>query len=600
MGVLQQARDLLRQLGRRDGREALRSELRAAPALLRWVLPWAVLGRTQVDANPCRWLLRARDRAPDALAIQTRDRKVSFGQLVAQTERELADLVAAGIIATNRVAIVEGDPVRLVSRLFACWALGAIACPFDPESASSWLEEQLRRLEPQGLWGSELERYRHCCPRAATVGEGVSRNPITPWVRLPGTSTGVILPTSGSEGAPKLCKLSVGRLVLGGHAFGGALLGLRRGDVLYCPLPLTHATGLMAGLLSAVVHGCTLYLPGKFHSSRFFEDLASSGATQVIYVGELLRFVVAATPQPPTVLSRLRVMVGNGLDAPTFERLNALCPGIRIVEFYGATELPAILVNFAGKPGAMGRIVARRWSRFEVVHWPENGRERVSELVRHRRAVQPRKCAPGEVGELLIRMPGRHWPVVGVFEGYADTEHERRALKEGVFEAKDRYYLSGDRVYYDQNDYLYFVERVGDVWRSRGHNVSTSWLAEEVRRCSSVEDCRIYLVALDDSVQRFAAAWIVPSARFNLADLAAQLKALPEHCRPLFIYLVDALTLGSSFKALKPEVCRGQFDPGKLGRELYLWNQGLVAYDEQQWILMRSRLVAQPPTLAPR
>jgi fatty-acyl-CoA synthase len=384
--------------------------------------------------------------------------------------------------------------------------------------------------------------------------------------------TALILPTSGTEGYPKLCKISLGRLVLAGHAFGGLLLRVTASSVIYCPLPLTHATALMAGLFPALVHGCALHLAPAFSASRFFEDVAQAKGTHVLYVGEMLRFVAAKSAGAVACESPIERFVGNGLDGKTWGKIAGICPKARIVEFYGATELPALLVNLAARRGAMGRVPFRAWSRFRVAPLPV---EPVGEGAPRAFAMP---CAPGELGELLIAMPRRKGPLLGAFEGYLEPSHERRALASDVFVPGDRYYRTGDVVYYDENDFFYFVDRLGDVWRHRGHNVSTRWIAEQLRQGNGVADCLVTPVALDESAYRAGLAVVVPAKDFDVTILAETLGTLPNHARPTFVLLVSEVTMTRSFKVPKQPYRRDVFDPEKAEGKLYVWDDGLREY----------------------
>jgi fatty-acyl-CoA synthase len=363
----------------------------------------------------------------------------------------------------------------------------------------------------------------------------------------------------------------------------------------------------MAGLFSALVHGCTLHLSSKFSASRFFFDVAEAKGTHVIYVGEMLRFVMAKTPSAEQSRSTVERFIGNGLDLKTWEKLAVCFPRARIVEFYGATELPALLVNLAAQPGAMGRAPFRAWSRFCVAKMPEgvvavpdgvaNAPDGVANapdglvnapdgLVNAPEGVAVRvsrpfatKCAPGEMGELLIAMPRRKWPLVGAFEGYFEKKHESRALVSDVFVPGDRYYRTGDVVYYDENDFFYFVDRLGDVWRHRGHNVSTRWVTSQLRQCPSVLDVLVTPVAVDDSPYRAGLAVVVPYSPFNVTAMNETIKKLPGYARPQYVLLVSEFTMTRSFKVPKKRYRRDVFMPDKAEGTLYEWDDELKRID---------------------
>jgi fatty-acyl-CoA synthase len=50
----------------------------------------------------------------------------------------------------------------------------------------------------------------------------------------------------------------------------------------------------------------------KFSASKFWQDATETGATMLMYVGELCRFLVAAEPSPWEKKHKIRVAIGNG------------------------------------------------------------------------------------------------------------------------------------------------------------------------------------------------------------------------------------------------------------------------------------------------
>jgi acyl-CoA synthetase (AMP-forming)/AMP-acid ligase II len=543
------------------------------------VLPWAILGSTRRDANPVHFLYRAAKNHPERIFLRDGKSEVSFGQFVAQTSRLAASFDRQGLSRGQHLALVGSSGIDVVTALFACWWLGAIPCLLDEDTPQALLEKQLGALAADWLCVLGERRTEPNGRRTLDVRFGDGDDWTAPRVaRMPARETALLLPTSGTEGYPKLCKISLGRLVLAGHAFGGLLLAIDSKSRIYCPLSLTHATALMAGLLPAIVHGCTLHLAQKFSASRFFDDIAVAGGTHVLYVGEMLRFVAAKSCEATSNHSKIERFVGNGLDPNTWEWLAARCPNARIVEFYGATELPALLVNLAARRGAMGRVPFRLWSRFQVAQLPDD-----YETKRPRTREWLKRCEPGQLGELLIAMPRRKWPILGNFEGYCESSHERRALLCDVFVPGDRYYRTGDVVYYDEDDFFYFVDRVGDVWRNRGHNVSTSWVAEQLRQCLSVAECFVTPVALDDSPYRVGLAVVVPAPMFELSALEATLAQLPNYARPELVRLVDRWETTRSFKLPKHAYRRERFSPETVEGTLYIWDNGLHESNVDVW-----------------
>lgn len=58
------------------------------------------------------------------------------------------------------------------------------------------------------------------------------------------------------------------------------------------------------------------------------------------------------------------------------------------------------------------------------------------------------------------------------------------------------WYKSGDLLKRDKEGFYYFVDRVGDSFRCKGHNVSTNEVADALSKCKHVIEANVYGVTL--------------------------------------------------------------------------------------------------------
>ena len=114
----------------------------------------------------------------------------------------------------------------------------------------------------------------------------------------------------------------------------------------------------------------------------------------------------------------------------------------------------------------------------------------------------------------------------------------------------------------DEHGYFYFVDRIGDTFRWKGENVSTSEVAEAICAFPGIEEANVYGVAIPGADGRAGMAAIVAGGELDVTALRAHLVSrLPGYARPLFLRLRDALEVSATFKQTKAALVQQGFDP---------------------------------------
>ena len=72
----------------------------------------------------------------------------------------------------------------------------------------------------------------------------------------------------------------------------------------------------------------------------------------------------------------------------------------------------------------------------------------------------------------MAKIVNRH-PVRG-FPGYVDHDSTRKKILNSVWSEGDHCFKSGDILVADKYGWFYFVDRIGDTFRWKGENVSTT------------------------------------------------------------------------------------------------------------------------------
>jgi fatty-acyl-CoA synthase len=392
--------------------------------------------------------------------------------------------------------------------------------------------------------------------------------------------------TSGTTGLPKAANINQSRLLRMMLGFAGAV-GSKPTDKMYLALPLYHSTGGICGVGIALCVGGTCVIREKFSAREFFPDIVRHECTLFVYVGELCRYLLATPPSAADTAHKLRACFGNGLRPDIFDAFRERFRLPKILEFYGATEGNISLFNFDSASGAVGRIpkwLERKFSvkivRFDIEREePVRGPDGLCI-----------ECAPGEAGEILGEILDDPKKPANRFDGYADKAATDKKILRDVFRRGDAWFRSGDLMKKDERGYFYFVDRIGDTFRWKGENVSTTEVAETITTFPGVLEATVYGVQIPGSDGRAGMAAIVPEnmASFDLVALRNHLKAhLPDYACPIFLRLQDHLDITGTFKPRKLELVSEGFDPARTGDPIYVEDkvsQGYVRLDAERYV----------------
>ena len=115
----------------------------------------------------------------------------------------------------------------------------------------------------------------------------------------------------------------------------------------------------------------------------------------------------------------------------------------------------------------------------------------------------------------------------------------------------------------DADGYFYFVDRIGDTFRWKGENVSTSEVAERLGRVPGVREANVYGVKVGDLDGRAGMAALVVGPEFDIEALAGELDGrLAAFAQPLFVRLLPEIETTGTFKYRKMDLVADGFEPG--------------------------------------
>ena len=246
------------------------------------------------------------------------------------------------------------------------------------------------------------------------------------------------------------------------------------------------------------------------------------------------------------------------------------------LEFYAATEANFSLYNCEDEPGSVGRIPPFLTHRFpvELVKFDIE----TAEPVRNEEGFCVR-CAPDEIGEVISKIAVERSHTGSPFEGYTDAKASEKKVLRNVFAAGDAWFRSGDLMRKDGRGYFYFVDRIGDTFRWKGENVSTTEVEGALAACPGVAEAVAYGVQVPGADGRAGMAAIVVGAEFDFATLRRHLAiSLPEYARPVFVRVRDEIDVTATFKYVKQALIRDGYSPHVTPDAIYLDDRGEGAF----------------------
>jgi len=364
--------------------------------------------------------------------------------------------------------------------------------------------------------------------------------------------------TSGTTGLPKAANMNHYRLMLAGHAFAG-VMATRPSDRMYDCLPMYHTAGGLVATGALLVNGGSVVIREKFSARECWDDIERWNCTIFQYIGEFCRYLLNSPPHPKETAHRLRLACGNGLRPdvwPDFKRRFGIP---HIIEFYAATEGNVSMFNFEDKEGAVGRIPWFLERRFptKVVRFDIGLQQPIRD---------PQgfciECAPEEAGEVIGNILKDASKPGARFEGYATKAETEKKILHDVFQKGDSWFRTGDLMRKDADGYFYFVDRIGDTFRWKGENVSTTEVEETIGRFPGVEETNVYGVSIPGRDGRAGMTAVVVNASFDLAAFRKHLaSSLPDYARPLFLRIRGEMDVTSTFKQKKIDYVAQGFDP---------------------------------------
>jgi citronellyl-CoA synthetase len=539
-------------------------------------------------------------RNPDGPALLQGEVALTYFQVNQWANRIAHHLIAQGIRKGDVVAVfIENRPELLVT-ILAVAKVGAISALLNTSQTRDTLAHSLNLVAPAAIIvGEEL------VPAFSAVRERVSIDAARTWfvadrdtfshpgiapdgfINLmtasansssanPASSQQVFFDdpcfyiyTSGTTGLPKAGVFKHGRWMRSSASFGLIALDMRPEDVVYCTLPLYHATGLCVCWGSAISGASGFAIRRKFSASQFWNDVRKYRATTLGYVGELCRYLVDQPPSADDSQHRVTKMIGNGLRSGAWGEFKTRFGVNHICELYAASDGNIGFTNILNFDNTVG---------FSLMSWELAAYDHDSGApIRDAKGFM-RKVAKGEQGLLLAKIDDK-----APLDGYTDPQKTEKVVLHDVFEKGDRYFNTGDLLRNIGFGHAQFVDRLGDTYRWKGENVSTTEVENILLQHPNISEAVAYGVEIRNTNGRAGMAAITPAESLATLDfselLAFAREQMPAYAVPLFLRVKVKMETTGTFKYQKTRLKDEAFDPGKTGDDpIYAWLPGTQTY----------------------
>ena len=381
--------------------------------------------------------------------------------------------------------------------------------------------------------------------------------------------------TSGTTGLPKAARLSHMRWLNAGE-FNDAVLEIDGSDVFYSFLPLYHGAAGMSLVSAALVRGRPIVLRRRFSTSQFWPEVRKYNVTTTQYIGEICRYLLTPPPKADDADNPLRKMTGAGLSPSVWKEFQTRFGVEKIFEGYGGTESNAGVVNLDMKVGAVGRIPFKEKSNARLIRIDDLTGDAVRDENGH--CIECGVDEPGELIGMILDLPDL---AAGHFEGYTDAEASQKKILKNPFGNGASWFRSGDMLKCDADDYYYFVDRLGDTFRWKSENVSTTEVADALSGFPGSMTFNIYGVLVPDQEGRagMAAIQMMPEHDFNPRKFHRFCKdRLPKYAVPVFVRISNAPDLTSTFKLRKVDLQREGYDPDLVSEPVWVLDEQAKTY----------------------
>lgn len=481
--------------------------------LIRSVVPHEL--RDRAERHPNRPFLTWKDGPPR-----------TYGDVDRQARRIAAGLAAHGVDRGDTVLLFLPNGLEIILTWFAVNLLGAVEVPVNAHDRGRFLEHILNdsRAEVLVVDAGLVGRVRDVADRLEHLATVIVVGDAAPTpvsglrtlafdalldhgdevepAELDHRDVMAVLYTSGTTGAAKGVMMTYGHAALcATHLID--VVELDASDVYFICMPLFHSNAQVIQVMPTLMVGARASVWPEFAASRWLDQVRSVGATVTNTLGVMTEFVFRQPPRSNDADNPLRcvqTIPAPAAIAEAFEQRFA----VRCIDGYGLTDVGIVSFRRPDEPLVPGTS-GRPLEAFEVVIADPDTDDPVP---------------TGAVGEILVRPRVPFGFMAGYWHAPEATVRAWRNL----------WFHTGDAGFLDEDGLLHFHDRLKDVIRVRGENVSSSLVESVLYEHPAIAVCAAIAVPSPDGDDDVKVCVVLrPGAALTPEELL-------DHCAPRMPY----------------------------------------------------------------
>jgi len=422
---------------------------------------------------------------PNRTAVLFEDKSLTYAEVDELSNRFANVLVSKGIKRGGRLAILANNGLYSMPVDFACIKAGAARTPLNARLSVNEHEHMLRETAARlVIYDADLEaRAEELASRInglTMLGLGSTRCGIdlikeaqsasAEDPRVPADPDDIILTifTSGTTGRLKAAEHTQASWAAVCNNTSMNLGEVNADDVMLHAASLFHASGCF--ILPYWLKGAATAVLARFEPSEFLNAIARWRATSLHLVPTMLAMLLAHPEIENADLNSVRTIFygASPMPLPVIKRALELW-GPRFVQYYGQTEAPLFITKLDKEdhvgPDAERRLLAcgRPSVDCEIKLIDDKGQD----------------VPPGEQGEIALRAPFS-------MSGYFNAPD----LNANMF-VEGGWLRTRDVGRFDEDGYLYLVDRTSDMIITGGYNVYPREVEDALLAHPAVLECAV-------------------------------------------------------------------------------------------------------------